>query len=149
MGLRRTTAVAVVLAGAVGGLTLAGGAGAAAKPTVLTAKLSGSKEVPKAGSGSGTARITLNPTNGRVCFNIKLKGVGTTAAGHIHKGGGGKAGPVFIPLFAKPTKAPKGCVTNASFKQAITAILKKPGGYYVNVHTAKFPDGAARGQLTK
>jgi hypothetical protein len=148
MGLRRTTAVAVVVTGAVAGLALAGGAGAAPQPTVLRASLAGSNEVPKAGSGTGTARITLNPSTGRVCFSIKLQGVGTTAAGHIHKGASGKAGPVFIPLFAKATRQPKGCVTGQS-KKNINAILKKPSAYYVNVHTAKYPDGAARGQLKK
>ena len=148
MGRRRTTAVAVVLAGAVAGLTLVGGAGAAAKPTVLRATLAGSNEVPMAGSGSGTARLTLNPANGRVCFNIKLKAVGTTAAGHIHKGGSRKAGPVFIPLFAKPTKAPKGCVKAP--KSAINAVLKRPGAYYVNIHAVPgYGPGAIRGQLSK
>jgi len=147
MGRRHMTAAAVVLAGAVAGLTLASGA-ASSQTTVLRASLAGSNEVPKAGGGTGTARITLNPDTGRVCFSIKLQGVGTTAAGHIHKGASGKAGPVFIPLFAKPTKAPKGCVTGQK-KSSINAILKKPGGYYVNVHTAKYPDGAARGQLKK
>jgi len=147
MGRRHMTAAAVVLAGAVAGLTLASGA-ASSQTTVLSASLAGSNEVPKAGGGTGTARITLNPDTGRVCFSIKLQGVGTTAAGHIHKGASGKAGPVFIPLFAKPTRAPKGCVTGQK-KSSIEAILKKPGGYYVNVHTAKYPDGAARGQLKK
>jgi hypothetical protein len=29
------------------------------------------------------------------------------------------------------------------------AILANPSGYYLNIHTARNPDGVARGQLTK
>jgi len=148
MTVRRTTAVAVVLASAVGGLVAAAGAGAAAKPQVLNATLGGGQEVPKAGTGQGTARLTLDPATGRVCFSIKLQGVGRTAAGHIHKGAKGKAGDVVVPLYAKPTRAPKGCV-KAPSTSIVKQILKKPGKYYVNVHTAEFPGGAARGQLKK
>jgi hypothetical protein len=116
---------------------------AGAATTTLHATLSGKAEVPKAGTGS--ARITLDETKGRICYRIALKGVGTTMAGHIHKGGKTVAGPVFVPLFAKPTTQPKGCVT--AKKSAIKAIKKNPSGYYVNVLTAKYPAGAARGQL--
>jgi hypothetical protein len=118
---------------------------AGAATTTLHATLSGKAEVPKAGTGTGSARITLDETKGRICYRITLKGVGTTMAGHIHKGGKTVAGPVFVPLFAKPTTQPKGCVT--AKKSAIKAIKKNPSGYYVNVHTAKYPAGAARGQL--
>ena len=113
--------------------------------TTLHATLSGKKEVPKAGNGTGTAKLTLDAKKGRVCYTIKLKHVGTVMAGHIHKGGKKVAGPIIVPLFANATKQPKGC-TKAS-KSVIRAIIKKPSAYYVNVHTAKFPAGAARGQL--
>jgi len=148
MTVRRTTAVAVVLASTVGGLVAAGGAGAAAKPQVLNATLSGEEEVPEGGQGSGTARLTLDPATGRVCFNIRLRGVGPTAAGHIHKGAKGKAGDVVVPLYAKPTRAPRGCI-KAPSTSIVKQILRRPGRYYVNVHTAEHPGGAARGQLTK
>ncbi|MBS1786273.1 MAG: CHRD domain-containing protein [Acidobacteria bacterium] len=36
-----------------------------------------------------------------------------------------------------------------SFKSQINDIMKNPGNYYVNVHTAEFPNGAIRGQLGK
>jgi hypothetical protein len=132
-----------ILATAVGAVIAPGAAAAAT--TTLHATLSGNAEVPKAGSGSGSARITLDATKGRICYRITLKGVGTAMAGHIHKGGSGVAGPIVVPLFTKPATQPKGCVT--AKKTAIKAIRTHPSRYYVNVHTAKFPEGAARGQL--
>ena len=89
--------------------------------------------------------ITLKPGKGQICFTIKVKKVGTMVMGHIHKGASGVAGPIVVPLFTSPTRHPKGC-TSAS-KKVIRAIAKHPRRYYVNVHTAKFPAGAARGQL--
>ena len=126
-------------------LSLLASTALAGATTTLHATLSGKKEVPKAGNGKGTARLTLDAKKGRVCFRFKLKHVGTVMAGHIHKGGKTTAGPITIPLFASATKQPKGC-TSAS-KATIRAIIKKPRAYYVNVHTVKYPAGAARGQL--
>jgi hypothetical protein len=34
-------------------------------------------------------------------------------------------------------------------RELALAILKHPAAYYVNVHNADFPAGAARGQLSK
>ena len=132
----------VVLLAALALLASAALAGAA---TTLHATLSGKKEIPKAGNGTGSARLTLDAKKGRVCYAIKLKHVGTTIMGHIHKGGKSVAGPIVVPLYMKSVKQPKGCTT--AKKSVIRAIIKKPGAYYVNVHTAKFPAGAARGQL--
>ncbi len=135
-----------VLAVVVGVVALAlGTGGVAGAATTLHATLSGKKEVPKAGNGTGSARLTLNTKTGKVCYSIKLKHVGTVAMGHIHKGGKSDAGPVVVPLFAKATKKPKGCVK--AKKSDVRDIAEHPGRYYVNVHNAKYPAGAARGQL--
>jgi hypothetical protein len=134
---RRSVAV-LALAGALAVPGVAAGA-------TLNATLSGRKEVPKAGNGSGTARLTLNPKRGRVCFSMTLHHVGTAQMGHIHQGGRGVAGPIVVALFTTPTKRPHGCVSAP--KSQIRAIIKHPSRFYVNVHTVKFPAGAARGQL--
>jgi hypothetical protein len=142
MSRTRRFIVGVTIVGVIGaGL----GTGAAAAATTLNATLLGKSEVPKAGNGRGSARLTLDANKGRICFRITLRRVGTAVAGHIHKGGKKSAGPVFVPLFAKPSKHPRGCVS--AKKSAIRAIRRHPSRYYVNVHTAKYPAGAARGQL--
>jgi CHRD domain len=135
--------VVLVVVLAVGALFASAAIAGAA--TTLHATLSGKKEVPKAGNGTGSAKLTLDAKKGRVCYTIKLKHVGTVMAGHIHKGGKTTAGAISVPLFAKATKQPKGCAS--AKKSVIKAIIKKPGAYYVNVHNAKYPAGAARGQL--
>jgi CHRD domain len=124
-------------------IPVAGAAGALQKDgTSLHATLTGKVEVPKGDpDGSGTAEIKITGT--RVCWEIKTSKVATLLAAHIHKGGAGVAGPVVVP-FGKTYKA-KGCVTAPS--KVAAAIQKNPRAYYVNVHNARYPGGALRGQL--
>lgn len=111
----------------------------------ITQKMTGAQETPKGSpSGKGTATITLNQTKGQVCFKLSWSGIGTPTASHIHQGKKGAAGPVVIPLFGATPKH-SGCVSAS--KSLIGKIVKNPGGYYVNVHTAKYPGGAVRAQL--
>jgi hypothetical protein len=138
--MRYRIATAAVLAAAVSAV-----AASAAMSPVVSAKMTGGGESPKGPAGaSGLAVIHLNAAKGTVCWQFKnLKGVTSPNASHIHKGGKGVSGPVFIPLGAK--FALKGCTTAS--KTSITAVESKPGAYYVNVHNAKYPNGAVRGQL--
>jgi CHRD domain. len=124
-------------------ISVAGASGALQKGgNSLHATLSGKVEVPKGDpDGTGTAEVKITGT--KVCWEIKASKVATLVAAHIHKGGPGVAGPVVVP-FGK-TYTSKGCVTSTA---AITAaITKNPSRYYVNVHNAKYPGGALRGQL--
>ena len=124
---------------------MAGSAGDASMSPVVSAKLLGKNEVPKASTaGSGFAVVHLDATKGTVCWTFaKVAKIGTPTAAHIHKGKAGTAGPVVVP-FGASYKA-KGC-TKAPAK-VISAIEEHPGTYYVNVHTAKYPAGAIRGAL--
>ena len=121
-------------------------AGASAGTKTLTTTMKGAKEVPKgAPKGSGKAVVTLNASTGKVCWTFSnLKGLDKVTASHIHQAPVGKAGNVVVPFFAGTLKA-KGCVTAS--KSVVAAIVKKPNGYYVNIHTVKYPAGAIRGQL--
>jgi hypothetical protein len=139
----RRAIVAAALVGAVG-MTLAAGGNAVAA-TTLKASLSGKKEVPQASNGRGSARITLRGRKRQVCFDISLQNVGTTIMGHIHKGGKNVAGPIVVPLYMDAETQPSGCVS--AKRKLIRKIKNHPRRYYVNVHTAEFPAGAARGQL--
>ena len=124
-------------------LALAAGAFAATqKGNSLHATLLGASETPKGDpDGRGTAEIKITGT--KVCWEITTTKVQTIVAAHIHKGGPGVAGPVVVP-FGKTFKA-KGCTTTSAAIAA--AIERRPSAYYVNVHNAKYPAGALRGQL--
>ena len=124
-------------------LVVAAGATAAQlKTNSLHATLLGKSETPKGDpDGRGTAEIKI--TGRKVCWEIKVSKVQTIVAAHIHKGGPGVAGPVVVP-FGKVFKS-KGCTTTTAAIAA--AIERHPAAYYVNVHNAKYPGGALRGQL--
>jgi hypothetical protein len=116
--------------------------GSTAKTVKLEAKMAGKNEVPKAGAATGEAYVQITGT--KVCWQFEhLKGVVGAAASHIHKAPAGKAGPVVVPLGAAFKKS--GC-TSAPAALA-KAIAANPKAFYVNIHTAKFPAGALRGQL--
>lgn len=126
------------------GLVLAGVAGAKGT-NKLEAQLRGANERPMAaGTNRGRVEVTLKPAAGKVCWEFYITKInGKPNAAHIHKGAPGAAGPVFVPLGT--TFKREGC-TSAK-KAQIQAIAAKPGAFYVNVHNAKHPAGAMRGQL--
>jgi hypothetical protein len=113
------------------------------------AMLTGDAEVPGPGDpkGSGTVVVTLKPDTAEVCYELSVANLQEATAAHIHKGEKGEEGPVAVPLDTPKTGAAKGC-TKADVV-VIEALLQDPTDYYVNVHTAAFPKGAVRGQLSK
>ena len=79
-----------------------------------------------------------------------MKKLDTISAAHIHKGDADVAGDVVVPFFEDDeldgTGSYEGCVKDVK-KKVIKKIIAKPEKYYVNVHTADYPEGAIRGQL--
>ena len=140
----RTTFVVAALAA-----LLVAAAPAAAKVKRLEANLKGSSATDA--DGSGTAKLRLDAAKKRVCFTIHVKNVDDVVAAHIHAGGKNVAtGTIVVDLITSPADGPKftGCTKNVK-KSLIRKILKRPGKYYVNVHTMDLPGGAVRGQLRK
>jgi hypothetical protein len=139
--------VVAITAASVMALSVAGAASTA--PTMIGAKLTAKAEVPAQavkntkGSGSFTGTLTGNKLVWKLTF-AHLSGAANAA--HIHLGKAGKAGNVAVPLCAgsKCKSGIHGTVTlTASVLKAVTH-----GGAYVNVHTAKNPNGEIRGQIT-
>jgi hypothetical protein len=115
----------------------------------LATTLTGAQEVPAGDpNGSGTARLRLNPGQGRICYTLTATGLsGTITAAHIHVAPPGVAGPIVVPL-QPPVGGQVSACTTAS-RELIVAIIQHPEHYYVNVHTSVHPSGAIRGQLSK
>jgi hypothetical protein len=110
----------------------------------LGAKLAGKNEVPKGSpTAHGIVNLTLSTAKRSVCWKFELVGVSKPAVAHIQKGRAGVSGPIFIPLGT--TYKSKGCAH--ATKGKIEAVESSPNGFYVNVHNAKYPGGAVRGQL--
>jgi hypothetical protein len=137
----------------------------------FSATLLSSNEVPPVSNseagGSATADITFRltqDTGGAV--SAASMDVTVTATGfpsgtaltraHIHPGGAGINGGVFVNVgiadgeirFASGSGAFTRTGIALTVEQA-NAIVANPAGFYLNIHTASNPDGAARGQLTR
>ena len=147
--MRTTTALLAVFAATavLAGATSAQTAGEGGRK--LATALTGAAEVPGPGDpdGAGTATVTVNPGQNRVCYELAVSNIAAATAAHIHEGAADVAGPVRVTLAAPGDGDSSGCVDVS--RELALDILKDPGGYYVNVHTAAFPAGAIRGQLAK
>jgi len=117
-----------------------------AKWAVLAATLSGAAEKPGPGDSDGSGKAVVKIKDDQVCWDLSWSNIDAATMAHIHKGAKTVAGPVVVNFFTKAPAVRKGC---AEADQAVLdKIAANPGGYYVNVHNAKFPKGAIRGQLS-
>jgi hypothetical protein len=112
------------------------------------ASLTGANE-PGGGApnGMGMADITISDSLDQVCWNIHdVSGIDTPTAAHIHRGAPGVNGPVVVTLTMNNEGTWKGCAKRGS--EWTQDMLKNNfANFYVNVHTATYPNGAIRGQL--
>jgi hypothetical protein len=137
----------LLAAGAVSALVLALSA-ASMSAQVWTAALSSGQEVPKqtvrdtAAHGLFKGTLSGHKLKWRLTF-AKLTGPALQA--HIHKAPKGKAGPIVVALCAPCKNGQTGTSTIST--ALMTAFSKHL--LYVNVHTAKNPNGEIRGQLAK
>lgn len=104
--------------------------------------------------GTGTAHVTVNHGQGRVCWSlVNLAHLDTLVAAHIHEGPVNGQGGIRVNLFdfGQPIDL-EGCVSAGTSphtfdRNRLRDILMNPENYYVNIHTTAFPGGAIRGQL--
>jgi hypothetical protein len=127
-------------------------AGAQRRHNEFEAKMRGRFETPKGpATAKGTFRVEFR--NGQACYRMSVRGLGARpVAAHIHKAPKGTNGGIVIDLRIGPNtfkgvspRVARKCVPAQA--SVVSAIRRNPSGYYANVHTAKNPGGAARGQL--
>lgn len=109
------------------------------------ATLTGAQEVPaNASTATGDATLTFNTTT-KIFTLAVTHTIASPTNGHIHKAAVGVSGGVIFPFasFTSPIS-----YTSPALDATQEADLNA-GLYYVNIHTAAFPNGEIRGQLIK
>ena len=109
------------------------------------ADMKGSSEVPPTDSAaSGSADVTLDTNTKKLSWTVSSSGLsGEATAAHFHgpAAPGANADPV-VDISAAIAKG------TADLSDQQLADLQA-GKWYINIHTAKFPDGEIRGQVEK
>ncbi|MEU2653739.1 CHRD domain-containing protein [Streptomyces sp. NPDC007325] len=121
----------------------------------LRALADGGQEIPagspeRSGDPDGHATAFLHPRKARVDYSLAWVNTGPPLTGHVHEGALGENGAVRLPLFTSPVPknvfAVSGSVS-APDASLIARLRTDPTGFYANLTTQEFPDGAVRGQL--
>ena len=143
--------VSILVAGAAAALVFA--TLSAARPAAahfrLSTTLNAGQEIPKQVVRNGVGHGTFSGTLVGTKLTWKLtwaKLSGAAGAAHIHLGAVGKAGNVIVPL-CTPCGAATGSKSGTATISASLLKTIQKHGTYVNVHTAKNPNGEIRGQL--
>ena len=89
--------------------------------------------------------LTVEPDCRRICYDFNIAGVATPLMAHIHKGALQENGPSVVTLFTGPGGNLHDCLTWT--QKWIDQIAADPAGFYVNLYTTEYPEGALRGQL--
>lgn len=129
-------------------LAIAAFASAGTATTIrLHATLNARQEVPaqvvkdKKAKGVFTATLVGRKLTWKLTFSALT---GKAMAAHIHMGKAGVSGPVLVPLCGP-------CKSGAHGSTRVSTAVKKALTHhkaYVNVHTAKNPNGEIRGQIS-
>lgn len=112
-------------------------------------ELTGAGEVPGPGNldALGSVEVVVVEERSEVCVEIVVRGLDEPTAAHLHEAAIGEAGDVVLGLPAPTDEkgAVDACVS--AEPDVLERLQREPAGFYVNVHSALFPDGALRAQL--
>lgn len=112
----------------------------------FAAALNGANEVPRGDpDGVGTAHISTDDATNRICTHLEVRNIGPVTAAHIHRGRAGVNGPPVVTLDAPDDNDSDDCDNVPD--PLLDEIRRSPSNFYVNVHTAEYPNGAIRGQI--
>jgi len=110
------------------------------------ADLTAAQEVPPTDSGgTGVALVTLDP-NGMLRWNVSYQALtGPAMAAHFHgpAGPGANAG-VTVNIGDQGLPSPMQGSTQLNATQVADLV---GGRWYINIHTARYPNGEIRGQV--
>src|SRR6478609_6281720 len=112
-------------------------------PAVLIASLEGRNE-PTGGAPAGQALELIGIQGDTLTYSISWRGLGTPTEAHIHAPG--LDDRIVVPLFATPPRPTGGFASGAvtvTDPDLLSALRANPAGFYADLHTTAFPDGAA------
>jgi hypothetical protein len=114
----------------------------------FSAQLRGASELAGGDpDGTGVARITFSDTSDMICVDLQVRNIGPVTAAHIHRGMSRANGGPMVTLDPPDEDRRDDCI---ALDEALRDDIRhNPTGFYVNVHTAEFPDGAIRGQISQ
>ena len=116
-------------------------------PYHFSAQLRGASELAGGDpDGTGVAHITFSDTSQRICVDLQVSNIGPVTAAHIHRGTSRINGAPMVTLDPPDDDRRDDCFVVG--EDLRNEVRHDPTGFYVNVHTAEFPNGAIRGQIS-
>lgn len=95
---------------------------------------------------SGTGAVTAALIGSQLFLAGRFEGLSSPAtAAHLHRAPKGERGPIAFPL--RIVSAPAGAIGGSVELTKDQIEELKKGGYYVQIHTERNPDGELRGWL--
>jgi len=126
-------------------------------------RLDGQQEIstvtgqPGAGDQDGRGTFAFLAFDSRLCYVLTARRIATPIAAHIHAGARGTNGGIAVFLDTPTQGFSANCITAEPdttpntpmilVQSELDALIANPAGFYANVHTGDFPNGAIRGQL--
>lgn len=119
----------------------------AGSSTTFTFELTGSQVADPVAETGRAIGVVIVDTNARtLTASITSFGIPGTEA-HIHSARPGSSGPVVLPLQEAPAGSGVWNLRTGVSTADFNAIVA--GEYYLDIHTASLPNGAARGQIVR
>lgn len=113
-------------------------------PTGGEVGLSATLQPVQYASGSGTASVTIRLGRNELCHTLTVTGLTDVTEAHIHRV---STQAIVVPLSTPTSGSSNGCATVE--RDLLREIQTTPGAFYVNVHTATYPNGQVQGALTR
>ncbi|HEY0625954.1 MAG TPA: CHRD domain-containing protein [Allosphingosinicella sp.] len=97
------------------------------------------------GSGHASAWIERPPY--RFCYSLSVAKVDGVTAAHLHRGPATSVGMEVLTLRPPVDGRSDGCLSPG--RAILRQIKARPESFYIDIHSAEFPEGAIRGQLQR
>ncbi|MFJ6655866.1 CHRD domain-containing protein [Streptomyces sp. NPDC091377] len=103
-----------------------------------------------AGDPDASTTVSLDPGQGTLGYSLAWVNLEPPTQAHLQRGALGQDGEIAVPLFTSAlpdTVIALAGTAPVSDPATLRELASAPGGFYVSLHTADFPQGAVRGQV--